>query len=205
MTQTLSVHQFYVEINHLSKIVHRTTFANDLSDRQALVDMAPHHCRCIVTKLGCWQMEDCLHWIETYLHLTLLLLDDLDPRLRKVWRLLGTAVCHYMRAISPEDVLYPFTMAAGTNAHEALMQLGVEYEKSVSFPIANSIFPGRTLTSRPAIPQLPTPPPLSFFDTIAITRANAHYRHGRIVWAVSTWSCTCLPISLLPQCGFKQV
>ena len=52
-----------------------------------------HATEILVTKLSSWQMEDNLHWLETYIHLTLLLLPDLDERLVEAWQLLCSAVC----------------------------------------------------------------------------------------------------------------
>ena len=67
------------------------------------------HCRCAVTKRGSWQMEDCLHWVDTYIHLAMFLLPDLDERITKAWRLLCHATCHFMRATHADHPRYPYT------------------------------------------------------------------------------------------------
>ncbi len=78
----------------------------------------------MVGKRGSWQMEDCFPWMETYMHLTMLLLTDLDPRMVKAWELLYVAIVHYL-CTTPQTI--PATPSQ-KSAHDSLMQLGKLYE-----------------------------------------------------------------------------
>ena len=65
-------------------------------------------------------MDDYLHFVEAHSHY-LFRGGVLDSRVQEAWGLLRIVVLHYFRALSVDDVTFPFTQEGCQRAEEAML------------------------------------------------------------------------------------